>query len=290
MSEFEKQNLSQIEQDFIEAKNAQYRNTICFGLFLAAPLIGYFFSNGFRLPSFSISVSALSSYLYYGAQGAILSFLLVYVILVFSGFLLVTGIIGSILGTMFFAGLTGYLGLLGVNWVAEKVSLFVASSATLSQWLNAPVPGSSGTVGVAILSGVLTLGLPLLFVFLLLRSFAAVERLAPLAAEAKHQREMDKERRDAARFEAKRRRKEEREAQRRREEAAYERSTRDSGTAFDSPQQFDFFAGCKTLDDLKYSYRALQKLYHPDASTGNEAYSKEINRQYEIRRKEFLDE
>lgn len=49
--------------------------------------------------------------------------------------------------------------------------------------------------------------------------------------------------------------------------------------------QFDFFAGCRTLDELKSRYKKLASVYHPDNATGNEEIFKNISAEFEKKKK-----
>ena len=50
--------------------------------------------------------------------------------------------------------------------------------------------------------------------------------------------------------------------------------------------EFQFFAGCNTWEDVKLRYRDLMKIYHPDAG-GNEDASKRINAEYNALKAKF---
>lgn len=49
--------------------------------------------------------------------------------------------------------------------------------------------------------------------------------------------------------------------------------------------QFDFFLGCRTLDELKSRYKKLASVYHPDNATGNEEIFKNISAEFEKKKK-----
>lgn len=49
----------------------------------------------------------------------------------------------------------------------------------------------------------------------------------------------------------------------------------------------DYFKGCNTWEDVKNRYRKLMQIYHPDCKNGDEEYSKDINNQYEILKKQM---
>jgi len=46
--------------------------------------------------------------------------------------------------------------------------------------------------------------------------------------------------------------------------------------------KFKFFSACKTLQDLKTTFRELVKFHHPDKATGNLEKMKALNIEYEL--------
>ena len=54
----------------------------------------------------------------------------------------------------------------------------------------------------------------------------------------------------------------------------------------DQDDEFQFFAGCTTWEQVKSRYRDLMKIYHPDAG-GHEEASKKINAEYNVLKKRF---
>ena len=59
-----------------------------------------------------------------------------------------------------------------------------------------------------------------------------------------------------------------------------------SGNSDDQDDEFQFFAGCNTWEDVKLRYRDLMKIYHQDAG-GNEEASKKINAEYNALKAKF---
>ena len=51
--------------------------------------------------------------------------------------------------------------------------------------------------------------------------------------------------------------------------------------------ELDFFDGCTTWEQIKSQYRKLMHIYHPDNASGNEEYTKIIQRQYEELQKKY---
>lgn len=51
--------------------------------------------------------------------------------------------------------------------------------------------------------------------------------------------------------------------------------------------ELDFFDGCTTWEQIKSQYRKLMQIYHPDNASGNEEYTKIIQRQYEELQKKY---
>ena len=49
----------------------------------------------------------------------------------------------------------------------------------------------------------------------------------------------------------------------------------------------NYFRDCKTIEDIKSTYRKLSKLYHPDLNAGNDTAFKELNNQYETAIKNY---
>ena len=49
----------------------------------------------------------------------------------------------------------------------------------------------------------------------------------------------------------------------------------------------DYFKDCKTIENIKSTYRTLSKLYHPDLNAGNDTAFKELNNQYETAIKNY---
>lgn len=52
-------------------------------------------------------------------------------------------------------------------------------------------------------------------------------------------------------------------------------------------ENFSFFSGCETWEQVKARYKKLMQLYHPDLEAGDEDTAKIINEQYDALKKKF---
>ena len=260
------------------------------------PGVGYVLDKGFVAPSieevlyFPINLGA---YALTGLIGAALVLALLCTVIAFVPLITSFGIIlGLILTVLLFVLLALLLVLGSGSVVIANTSLpfeFSVFGVLISSEM--PVPGFSETLGMALLSSLLFF-VPYILVWVAcMRSRKSCKELKVPAQQAQTFLEEEELRAADAKERQKQARKEQKERDRRAREE-WERHKRHQ--AWEERQakvsdEFDFFDGCTTLEQLDTRYKGLMRAYHPDTGSGDLEICQKINSQYQKLKDKFKD-
>ena len=254
------------------------------------PGIGYVLDKGFVVPTmeevlyFPINLGA---YALTGLIGAALVLALLCTVIAFVPLITSFGIIFGVILTVLLFLLLAVLLVAGIgSGVAAIISLpfeFSVFGVLISSEM--PVPGFSETLGMALLSSLLFF-VPYILVWVACvrtrkgckelkvsaqqaQTFLEEEELGKLAAQNPSEKERDRRAREEW-------------ERHKRHQAWEERQAKVS-------DEFDFFDGCTTLEQLDTRYKGLMRAYHPDTGSGDLEICQKINSQYQKLKDKFKD-